>query len=632
MLKKIFGASVPLLLCLTCMDSYCDITKSSAVLKDNQEKGNKSKDNDEENINSQSNDEISWNIRKSFLNLKFMHERSGDHAFGPKNTSAVGFNPVIRLWRFTLDADFFYGWLNTYSGYCKDPRYVSRIASDLPFFFKNFPQMRKPINNAMSNELTKAHFYRNYARCIYNDEANNFIIVAGDTAVKSTIGFQQTLSGAGISIYRQAGNGSEINNSSPIVITRLSKLECKLGDQILCVKILPPGLYTINDFPEEARIPGISLKISDQLSRSEKLKVDYFGGYSMLDEGADDFDIALVFDHKWNVETPHSTKYHGKPRFSSNYRYGYTKDMTAGIGLQAAKNHALLDFLTIVETEYGKISPNLAFSSCKDYKGTFGAGIYYAIPTNDLGMHLELFAAVKEKGFSDLGKTQEQEDVYNAFINKYFASTPNIVNKLLNSSVASSSRQVTVRLFSDAIAGFIPSFIFNGEWASSQRLREYTVSLSTKRGPLCVVLSAGLTYDDPSKGANQQSPDRRLTLACCWNINSEFSVKGTYSYYEAEKRKLYGCITYTPDAIKGLEINAENTSRPGKSSPVFSVKYDGQYFNAKYTKCVINTYQDTGANTVNSHMNLDSFVAGTSITADGLRAHKNNSFNVIRCR
>lgn len=629
MLKKIFGASIPLFACLTCIDSYCDVAKSTEVTTDIQEEN--SKDNDGENINSPA--ETSWNIRDSFLNIKGMHERSGDYAFGPKNTSAIACNPVIRLGRFTVDSDFFYGRINSYASFCKDPRCISKVASDLPYFFNNYKNIKRPANNALKNDLDEAHFYRTYSRAIYNDEARNFVVIAGDTDTRNTIGFQQILSGAGITIYRQKGNGSEINCSSPIVITRVSKLECKLHDQILCVKILPPGLYTINDFPEEARIPGISLKISDQLSRSEKLKVNYFGGYSMVDEGSDDFDVTLVYDHKWNVESPHRTKYRSRPRFSSNYRYGYTKDITAGIGLQSAKNHALLDFITIVDTGYGKISPNFAFSSRSGYNSTFGGGIYYAIPKNNLGLHFELYAAVKEQGFSDLGKTKENEDIYNSFINKYFSNNANIDrSRLLNNSSASSSRQVTARIFSDAIVGFVPTFTFNGEWSSTQRLREYTISLSTVRGPLCVAINAGLTYDDPSKGVNQQSPDRRMTLAFCWNMNSELSMKGTYSYYEADKRKLYGAITYTPDAIKGLEISGERTSKPGKSVPVATAKWDGKHCNVKYNKTIINSYQDNGAKTEDKHLNCDSLSAGTSITADGFRAHKKNSFNVIRCR
>nr|MCR5225559.1 hypothetical protein [Alphaproteobacteria bacterium] len=567
-----------------------------------------------------------------FLNVKMAHERNNDYAFGKKNSSAIGFTPVFKIGALQFESDFYYGRQFTFTGFCKGASNFSRIAGDLPYFYENYNgQMRKTISDVTSNDLDNPHFYRNYSRITYANKQHDFRVVVGDTAVRNTIGFQQVLSGAGISIFRQGGNGSEINGGLPIVITRLSKVECKLGDEILCVKILPPGLYTVNDLVEEAKLPGVTLKISDQLSRSETLSVNYFSGYDMPAEGKDDFDVTVVCPHQWDLESQHRMRYRKKPRYSTNYRYGYTDDITLAAGAQISENDGIFDVVTIFNSQYGKFAPNVAFSTTKECGHTTGAGFYYALPKNDMGVHLEAFFAAKEKGFGDLGTGEELENAYNEFIDKYFSDNAPLVEKLHNSSGASSARQIITRLYSDPICGITPAFIFNGEWSSSQRLREYTLSMTTKLFDcLTVTLSGGLTYDDPSKGRNQKSPDRRLTAACCWDIGSELTVKGTYSHYDEEKRRAYCLITYTPEEIKGLELSAERTSRPGLSNPVFTVKYDNEYFNIKVDEGITNTYQDNEANTIDKHTNRQRFYFGTSLSPKGFKAHRKSSFNVAR--
>ena len=566
-----------------------------------------------------------------FLNVKAVHERQNDYPFGPKNASAVGFTPVFKLGALQFESDFYYGRQFTFTGFCKGQRNFSKIAADLPWFFEHYNDMRPILNAVTDNDLNKAHFYRNYSRITYVNKLYNYRIVLGDTAVRNTIGFQQVLSGGGISIFRQGGNGSEVNGGLPIVITRVSKVECKLGDEILSVQLLTPGLYTVNDLGEEAKLPGVTIKISDQLSRSETLSVNYFSGYEMPAEGKDDFDITVVCSHKWDLESQHRMRYQTKPRYSANYRYGYTDDITLAAGVQASENEGIFDGVTIFNTEYGKIAPNVAFSTTKSHGHTLGAGLYYALPKNDAGIYCEVFGAVKEKGFGDLGTGEDIEAAYNDFINKYFSDNAELIDKLSHNGASSSSRQVIARLYSDAIFGVVPAFIFNGEWSKTQRLREYTLSFTTKLFDcLNVTLSGGLTYDDPSKGRNQKSPDRRLTAACCWNIGNEWTLKSTYSHYDEEKRRTYCLITYTPEEIKGLELSAERFSRPGRSNPVFTAKYDNEFFNLKVDENITNTYEDKEAGTRDGHSNRQRFYFGTSLSAKGLSAHRKSSFNVAR--
>jgi len=575
----------------------------------------------------------------SFLNVKATHMRGdNNYPFGPKNTSMVCFNPFLDLGNLVIDADFSYGRSTKYAGYLKGLAGMSRITGNLPDFFNNYygAGINKAAQKGFDNTIDKSHFYRSYARAIYNDKAHNIQIIVGDVATRNTIGFQQPFSGGGINIARQGGNGNVINPGLPIVITKLSKAEVRLGDEILRVTILTPGTYTVDDLGEEARLPGVSVKISDQVSRSETLKVDYFSGYDMPDLGTDDFDLTMAFTHYYDVNDPYKIRYRSKPRFSGNYRFTPIENVTFAFGVQGYNNSYGLDFNVIFMTPFGKIAPNIGFTDTYHGKRAAGAGIYYALPENSYGIHLEAMLSAKGRGYGDLDISEEKAEDYDYYMEKYFPTLANNFDLINGSSLPENSRSVMVRLYADPIHGYTPGFTFMGAWSNNHdrntnNYRDYSVSLTKSPFEGCIVTAvAGLSYDDPTKGRNQKSPDRRLTLACNINLNSEFSIKGTYSHLDQERMKKYGSVTYTPEAIKGLEIQAEYFRMPGKSCPVFSVKYDNEYFGVKVEENIADSYADKTAGTMDGHKNNQAITFGTSLTPKGFKAVRKNNFNVIR--
>jgi hypothetical protein len=569
-----------------------------------------------------------------FMNVKVSHERDNPEFLGNRNASAIGVNPVIAIGDLTLEASLRTGKLFAFSGAMRGPTNLSKITGDTnrSEFYENFEDIERDLSKSYSSTYEKGHFYREYTRAVYENARHNFRVVAGDTTSRNTIGFQQALSGVGVSIFRQEGNGSVINGGSPIVLTSVSKVECKINGEIIAVYVLAPGVYDLGALPEEAKLPGVTLKITDQLNRADTLKVDYFSGYGMLAEGKNDFDLTVVCPHKWDLEDPYKMKYKNKPRYSVNYRYGVSDDITGGIGAQAYENSFTLDGVTIFDAEFGKISPNVAFSYARDEGKTNkagGIGVFYSVPENDLDTYMEVFAGVKEKKYGDLGAGRELEEAYNAYIDTYITDNARKL-RFRNSSSPSSSKQVTARLYTKPIFGIVPAFIFNGEWSASQRLREYTASATTKIECCTLVAAFGLTYDDPSKGRNLRSPDGRLTLACTIDLDEEISVGGSYVYYGDEKRRAYGSLTYRPVELEGLELCAEYTNRPGYKNPCFSAKYDGEFFNLKVEESVVNTYEDKELACKPSHANKQRFLVGTSISKEGFGKIKPASFNVLR--
>jgi outer membrane usher protein FimD/PapC len=563
-----------------------------------------------------------------FLNLKTSHERSNENVLGSKNCSAVGLNPVIFYRNFRIENDFYYGRQFSCTGFLTGERNLSKITSNdkRNLFHKGFSKIKSTFSKGANDNINKAHLYRNYSRAVYENNKNNFKVVVGDTSTRNQIGFQQALSGFGVSVFRQSGNGSVINKSSPIVITRLSKVECRLGSEILSVRLFAPGIYSIEDLPEEAKLPGVTIKISDQLNRSDVLKANYFGNHELLDEGKDDFDATMVLSHRWNIDDPHKVKYANSPRLSSNYRYGYNGNITLGGGAQYHSKDFSSDCIATVLTKFGLFSTNVSFSHANDNdckSNAFGAGVYCANSSNKL-LSFEMFACVKEKGFGDLGLKKDQANEYNKMMRKYFDNS--ICDKFKYTVSNDSSRQIITRIYTKSFCGVVPSFVFSGEWSKSQRLREYTVALTTKLFDKCMItVSAGITYDDPSKGSNLESPDRRLTIAGTIPIGSDFSVAGSYFHHDEERLRGYEKIQYNPSEIKGLEIVAERCHRPNFDSPSASIKYDGEYFDIKAEEKISNTYGSK-----KQHNNQQRLFFGTSIHPGGISSYKKSSFNVLR--
>lgn len=590
-----------------------------------------------------------------YFNIKAVHERKNNRAFGPKNTSAVGFGPVVSVGPFTLDAAFYYGHQFSNASAAYNESHLIRTIpeecmSDFDNAFRKGANIEKVYKNSMSKNINKAHFYREYARLLYVNEDHDFRVVLGDTSTRNQIGSQRAVVGAGISIFRQKGNGSVITSSSPLVLTRPTKVECRLGDEILVITVLPSGTYYLDDLPEEAKIPGVKIKLSDQLNRGFDLLVDYFGGYGLLQKGESDFDISLINEWHYNIDDPYRQRYDKSPHFSGNYRFGITDEITAGAGLQFYKRAYLADFIAIFGTPAGKISPHLSFSmdgaapadekpedattttkTKKVSRNGIAAGLYYCTPPNDLGIVLETFIGAKSKGFGDLRHTKEEDNRYNEFMEKYFIDTDALVSlrhRFRNTYSTSSSRQILSRIYTKPWFGVLtPAFTFNGVWSKSQRLREYTLSFNARIFKnVTLLISGGITYDDPHKGANQKSPDRRLTVALSIPIGDELKTSVSYYHHDEVRLQSYGMLEWKPSAIEGLELTTESFFRPGFFNPAFIAKYKGKHFNLRVDQSNSNSYPSSGSK---SHSNRQRIFGGICISGDGLAPEEKHNFNVL---
>jgi hypothetical protein len=397
---------------------------------------------------------------------------------------------------------------------------------------------------------------------------------------------------------------------------------------------LVPGVYSLDDFPEEAKLPGVRLKITDQINRKEVLEADYFAGYGTLNEGKDDFDVIAVCESKYDFEDPHRIKYRKKPRFVGNYRRGYSDAITWGAGIEAYEKSVILDSVAIFVTEFGTFAPNLSYSYAKwgdDKKShSAGAGFYYKLPENPYGIFFETFLGLKAKGFSDLGKGEDDAETYNKFIERYFTDAGLKDKFKCTSSESSSSRQIIARVYTKPLFGCItPAFIFGGLWSKNQRFREYTLSLVCRIFDYCsMVVSGGLSYDDPFRGVNQKAPDRRLTVACTIPIGTDFSLAGTYYHHEDDRLRSSASIAYTPVALEGLEIKAERSWLPGFNNNSAYVKYDGSYFNIKVEEKIENQFEHDGKSA--SHRNRQRVFFGSSLTTDGIKSARKVNINVLR--
>ena len=196
-----------------------------------------------------------------------------------------------------------------------------------------------------------------------------------------------------------------------------------------------------------------------------------------------------------------------------------------------------------------------------------------------------------------------------------------------NSLSEETSKQFITRLYTNPIMGFVPSFVFSGNWSNSEKFRQFTVSLTKTILGCTFTLSWGITYDAPHGGRNGNPKDRRIMLSCCVPLNKEFEMSATYSTYASERKTAYGSVTYKPEAVKGLEICAERTKGISNDNPVLGITYANEYFDVKVENNISNTNRHMDSY---KHSTQQRLYIGTSITNNGLKASKAGGFNIIR--
>ncbi|MDR0968701.1 MAG: hypothetical protein LBL99_03680 [Holosporaceae bacterium] len=591
----------------------------------------------------------------SFLNIKFAHERENEYAFGPNNGSAVALMPFLAIDEWHMDGSFYYG---RQRGYLNTPTKDFYWGKTIPYgekeeFFENgFKKFKKNkgsngLDSLQNNALHKPHFHRSYTRAVYASRSHNFRVMIGDVKTSSAIGFQPYMTGGGVSFSSKDGNGSTISGASSLLLDRPTRLQYRVNGVFLANQTRASGLYAIDDLAEELMLPGASVTLRDQMDRTENIKIDYFSNYNILAKGKNSYDVSVLYNHKWDKIDPFRLKYRNKPRFSSNYKYGYSDDVTIGFGAQAYEKAFTLDGQVVFAGDFGKISPNVAYSDSRGRNGgksrkTGGFGAFYAIPENDAGIYLETLLAYKGRDYADLGLMEDEREDLDDFIKEYLDGETcfNIVKQSrirpINNNEAS-TRKVAVRLYSKPIYGITPAFVFKGEWASSSdklrdgKLREYTLCFTTNVTKNCIaIFIAGLSYKDPDGGRNRRSPDRRINLTFTWNITPEFLLEGTYLTYDGQQRRPYGHARYKPEAVKGLEAEAELYAMRGSQDKIFTIRYETDFFDVKAVEEQHFTYDDKKYGQSKNHLNAQQFYFGTSLSKDGFGQHKKNSFNVIR--
>lgn len=575
------------------------------------------------------------------LNLKFAHERSNKFVLGPQNCSAIGFTPVVSLCNnLQIESDFYYGRQYTYNSIFASKRNLSRITDyeHLTNFYDGFnDKYLTAVRKQISGQLEKPHFYRSYSRM--TTQYRGCLFALGDVSSKNSYGFQLPLSGAGIFACKLKNDTNSISSTltsrSCINIVRPSKVECKLGDDVLGLFVLAPGVYTIDSLPEEAKIPGATLRINDQLGRSEVIKIDCFGQYAPLDTCEDEFEVIAVCNHKWHIDNPSRTRYNDSPRYSANYKCGYMQGVTLFSAAQAYNNGFICDVGTILSSDYGTFAPDVAYSHDSSAnnnsvtQNAVGVGCYYAIPENKYGLMCDVYASVKSRGFSNLGIETDNIDYHVSVLEKFITNN-DARSKLLPSDSRHTSKSVIARLYAKSIKGITPSFVFYGVWEKERRLREYTINFTTKFKFVVLTFGAGLTYDDPQGGRNARAPDRRFLASFTIPIGKSWEAKTYYSHYDDELRKTFMSTTYSPAELPGFSISAERTAMPGRSIPKYVVKYGGDYGELKFEENVSNSYANKSPESKTSHSNQQKIFIGTNVSKKGISKFKKYTFNSIQ--
>lgn len=220
-------------------------------------------------------------------------------------------------------------------------------------------------------------FARNDVRLVKDFRDKAWRVSAGDLAY-STTSFQSFRQMAGVSISSQLSMArSKLTyptGNYEIFLQRNSKVYVWVNNQLQQVLDLPAGRHSLQDFPFTNGANELRLEIVDDVGREETLNYTYFSSTELLRPGLHQFSYATgaPATDVGNTRTYNSNNL----TISGYHRYGWSENLTLGVGLQSDKTQNIFGIESLMSTSAGYIKILPAFSM------TEGQEMGTAIQTN----------------------------------------------------------------------------------------------------------------------------------------------------------------------------------------------------------------------------------------------------------
>lgn len=254
-------------------------------------------------------------------------------------------------------------------------------------------------------------FVRGDVRLVRDDVENAVRYSAGDLNYNA-MGFQTFLPMGGVNIAREYSlqPGSRLANAGrqDIILDLESDVNIFVNGVRERTLRLPPGRYSLRDFPVAPGINDVEIRILDSAGRETTVLLPFFFSPMVLAEGQHDFNFALGAA---------STDLQGRRQYneaalSVYQRYGFTNDLTMGYNVQGTRDWQLAGIETSANILFGaarldiaasrnQANPGLSIEEGKGFAARLGYEYFDAGGIDALGRSLNASAQYFSPSFAD---------------------------------------------------------------------------------------------------------------------------------------------------------------------------------------------------------------------------------------
>lgn len=269
------------------------------------------------------------------------------------------------------------------------------------------------FGNVLEGSVTKrgtgtSAWSRGDVRLVRDFVADRIRVSAGDLG-SSLAGFQTFQRTGGISVGR-AFNLQPYRSSAPtgqtsLLIERQSRVDVLVNGLRVGTLNLGPGQYNVRDFPFAAGTNDVSLRVTDDVGRSQDIDFPFVFDSSVLAAKEQDFHYVLGFSA---ATTPSGRTYDThEPVLSLSHALGVTDQLTLGVNAQGSRHQQMAGLQGRLATTVGVFRLDAAGSTIANSASGYAAQLQYrfvdTIGERTRGRSAEIVAGYRSRRFSGLG-------------------------------------------------------------------------------------------------------------------------------------------------------------------------------------------------------------------------------------
>jgi outer membrane usher protein len=288
---------------------------------------------------------------------------------------------------------------------------VSSVGSEWQPAILDFDGAVNVLGNVLEGTATKrggGAWSRGDVRFIHDFVSHRTRLAAGDVGA-SLAGFQTFQRAGGISFGR-AFNLQPYRSSAPtgqttLLIERQSRVDVLVNGLRVGTLNLGPGQYNVRDFPFAAGTNDVSLRVVDEVGRTQDIDFPFVFDSSVLAAKEQDYQYMIGFAA---MSTPSGRSYDTKePVASLTHSLGLTDQLTIGVNAQGSRHQQMAGLQGRAATKAGAFRLDVAGSRIEDGTSGYAVQLQYryvdTIGERTHGRSAEIVAGYRSRRFAGLG-------------------------------------------------------------------------------------------------------------------------------------------------------------------------------------------------------------------------------------